>query len=68
MSLYSQYVSTVQGVFVGGEENLPWLLMRQTIPETEIVVDPCAAFLVLVVTALLCIGIREVWFQILYPF
>uniref|UniRef100_A0A7I4D6P2 Cationic amino acid transporter C-terminal domain-containing protein n=1 Tax=Physcomitrium patens TaxID=3218 RepID=A0A7I4D6P2_PHYPA len=47
------------GVFVGGEENLPWLLIRRTIPSTEIIVDPCAAFLVIIVTALLCVGIRE---------
>uniref|UniRef100_A0A7I4FAX4 Cationic amino acid transporter C-terminal domain-containing protein n=1 Tax=Physcomitrium patens TaxID=3218 RepID=A0A7I4FAX4_PHYPA len=58
-STVARGISPNLGVFVGGEENLPWLLMRQTIPETEIVVDPCAAFLVLVVTALLCIGIRE---------
>jgi len=49
-----------QGVFVGGEEHLHWLLIRRTIPGTEIIVDPCAAFLVAIVTALLCIGIREV--------
>lgn len=47
------------GVFVGGEEQLHWLLIRRLIPGTEIIVDPCAAFLVLIVTALLCVGIRE---------
>lgn len=50
----------LQGVFVGGAENLPGFIARRAIPGTTIVVDPCAAILVLLVTALLCIGIREV--------
>jgi cationic amino acid transporter 1 len=47
------------GVFVGGEQHLHWLLVRRLIPGTDIIVDPCAALLVVIVTALLCIGIRE---------
>ncbi|KAG0606039.1 hypothetical protein M758_9G108400 [Ceratodon purpureus] len=47
------------GVFVGGQEHLPWFLIRRTIPGSGIIVDPCAAFLVMIVTALLCLGIRE---------
>ena len=50
----------LQGVFVGGAENLPGFIVRRAIPGTTIVIDPCAAILVLLVTALLCVGIREV--------
>ncbi|KAL9273953.1 Cationic amino acid transporter 2, vacuolar-like protein, partial [Drosera capensis] len=39
--------------------SLPIFLARQTIPGLDIVVDPCAAILVLVVSGLLCIGIKE---------
>lgn len=39
---------------------MPVFLARHTIPGLGIVVDPCAAGLVLIVTALLCIGIKEV--------
>ncbi|CAK7341539.1 unnamed protein product [Dovyalis caffra] len=41
----------------GGEDNLPSYLSRHTI--LGIVVDPCAAVLILIVTVLLCIGIKE---------
>ncbi|EPS66887.1 hypothetical protein M569_07889, partial [Genlisea aurea] len=43
----------------GGPDSLPSFLSRQTIPGFDIVVDPCAALLVIVVTALLCAGIKE---------
>ncbi|CAL1356657.1 unnamed protein product [Linum trigynum] len=46
-------------LFFGGQENLPSLLARHTIPALGIVVDPCAAVLVLIVTILLCMGIKE---------
>ncbi|CAI0384868.1 unnamed protein product [Linum tenue] len=46
-------------LFFGGQENLPSLLSRHTIPALGIVVDPCAAVLVLIVTILLCMGIKE---------
>ena len=35
-------------------------LARQTIPGLGIVVDPCAALLIMIVTILLCFGIKEV--------
>lgn len=43
----------------GGLDNLPFFLSRQHIPGIDIVVDPCAAILVLLVTGLLCLGIKE---------
>ncbi|XP_041024124.1 cationic amino acid transporter 4, vacuolar [Juglans microcarpa x Juglans regia] len=46
-------------LFFGGEDKMPSFLVRHTIPGLGIVVDPCAAVLVLIVTALLCIGIKE---------
>jgi cationic amino acid transporter 1 len=52
-------ISPNLGVFFGGEQNLPSWIVRRTIPGIDIVVDPCAALLVLVVTGLLCMGIRE---------
>ncbi|KAG7964298.1 hypothetical protein I3843_09G163300 [Carya illinoinensis] len=46
-------------LFFGGEDKMPAFLVRHTIPGIGVVVDPCAAVLVLIVTALLCIGIKE---------
>ncbi|KAK9986847.1 hypothetical protein SO802_031798 [Lithocarpus litseifolius] len=46
-------------LFFGGEEKLPAFLARHTIPGLGVVVDPCAAVLILIVTMLLCIGIKE---------
>ncbi|XP_042461160.1 cationic amino acid transporter 2, vacuolar-like isoform X1 [Zingiber officinale] len=43
----------------GGKDSLPSFLARVQIPGTDIVVDPCAASLVLIVTILLCLGIKE---------
>ncbi|KAG4927642.1 hypothetical protein JHK85_054128 [Glycine max] len=43
----------------GGADNLPIFLARQHIRGIDIVVDPCAAILVLLVTGLLCVGIKE---------
>ncbi|XP_047307698.1 cationic amino acid transporter 4, vacuolar-like [Impatiens glandulifera] len=43
--------------FFGGQENLPAFLARKTL--FGVVVDPCAATLVLIVTGLLCAGIKE---------
>lgn len=45
---------------------MPAFLVRHTIPGIGVVVDPCAAVLVLIVTALLCIGIKEVFTVILF--
>ncbi|EXB68044.1 Cationic amino acid transporter 4 [Morus notabilis] len=46
-------------LFFGGEGKLPAFLARHTIPGLGIVVDPCAALLVVIVTVLLCFGIKE---------
>ncbi|RDX95660.1 Cationic amino acid transporter 4, vacuolar [Mucuna pruriens] len=46
-------------LFFGGEDNLPSFLARHTLPGLEIVVDPCAAAIILLVTLLLCLGIKE---------
>ncbi|CAE5966012.1 unnamed protein product [Arabidopsis arenosa] len=45
--------------FFGGLDKLPVFLARQTIPGVGIVVDPCAALLIMIVTILLCFGIKE---------
>ncbi|KAF3606003.1 hypothetical protein DY000_02051557 [Brassica cretica] len=45
--------------FFGGLDKLPVFLARQTIPGLGIVVDPCAALLIMIVTILLCFGIKE---------
>jgi cationic amino acid transporter 1 len=47
-------------LFFGGPDSLPWILARHQLPWFGIIVDPCAAALVLVVTVLLCVGIKEV--------
>lgn len=44
----------------GGGDSLPSFLARHYIPGLDVVVDPCAAILVFVVTGLLCVGIKEV--------
>uniref|UniRef100_A0A7N0V1N0 Cationic amino acid transporter C-terminal domain-containing protein n=1 Tax=Kalanchoe fedtschenkoi TaxID=63787 RepID=A0A7N0V1N0_KALFE len=58
-SAVARGVSPNLALFFGGEEGLPNFLARHTIPGLGIVVDPCAAILIFIVTALLCIGIRE---------
>ncbi|KAJ7564540.1 hypothetical protein O6H91_02G021700 [Diphasiastrum complanatum] len=52
-------ISPNLGTFFGGTDNLPMFLVRRTIPGIDIVVDPCAGLLVIIVTILLCIGIEE---------
>ena len=54
-----------QAVLIGGEDNLPVWLSRTTIPGTEIIIDPCAAIIVIIATALLCAGVKEVYFMII---
>jgi hypothetical protein len=49
-----------QALFFGGPDSLPWILARHQLPWFDVIVDPCAAALVLVVSALLCLGIKEV--------
>ncbi|XP_062003296.1 cationic amino acid transporter 4, vacuolar isoform X1 [Rosa rugosa] len=46
-------------LFFGGLDNLPAVFARHTIPVIGVVVDPSAAVLVLIVTFLLCTGIKE---------
>lgn len=50
-----------QALFLGGQDKLPAFLARITIPGLDIVVDPCAAILICIVTVLLCIGIKKVF-------
>ncbi|XP_061356749.1 cationic amino acid transporter 2, vacuolar-like isoform X1 [Gastrolobium bilobum] len=52
-------ISPNMAALFGGVDNLPIFLSRQRIPGIDIVVDPCAAILVLIVTGLLCVGIKE---------
>lgn len=50
-------ISPNMAVFFGGQDSLPAFLSRPTI--LGIVVDPCAAVLVFIITGLLCTGIKE---------
>lgn len=52
-------ISPNLGFLFGGENNLPAFLSRQYIPGLDIMVDPCAAVLVIIVTGLLSVGIKE---------
>ncbi|XP_078165327.1 cationic amino acid transporter 2, vacuolar-like isoform X2 [Carex rostrata] len=58
-SAVARGISPNLALFFGGQENLPSFLARVYVPWLGIIVDPCAAILVLVVTALLCLGIKE---------
>ncbi|KAJ1409120.1 Cationic amino acid transporter, C-terminal [Sesbania bispinosa] len=49
----------IYALFFGGDDNLPLFLARHTLPGLGIVVDPCAAVIILLVTLLLCLGIKE---------
>ena len=51
-----------QAVLFGGVDRLPSFLARQCIPALGVTLDPCAAILILIVTLLLCLGIKEVLF------
>ncbi|GJP64897.1 hypothetical protein CLOP_g21837 [Closterium sp. NIES-67] len=44
---------------LGGADNVPFILARLPIPGTTMVLDPCAALMVALVTALLSAGIKE---------
>ncbi|KAK9169438.1 hypothetical protein Syun_001578 [Stephania yunnanensis] len=52
-------ISPNLALFFGGGGNLPFFLGRVYIPWLNVVADPCAALLVLIVTCLLCLGIKE---------
>ncbi|KAI3981026.1 hypothetical protein MKX01_039965 [Papaver californicum] len=58
-SAVARGISPNLALFFGGEGNLPVFLARTYIPGLDVVVDPCAALLVFVVTGLLCMGIKE---------
>ncbi|GMI85463.1 cationic amino acid transporter 2 [Hibiscus trionum] len=58
-SAVARGVSPNLALLFGGENNLPSFLARQHFPGLDIMVDPCAAVLVLVVTVLMCFGIKE---------
>ncbi|KAK6942059.1 Amino acid/polyamine transporter I [Dillenia turbinata] len=52
-------ISPNLAMLFGGGDSLPAFLSRQYVPGLDIVVDPCAAILVLIVMGLLCVGIKE---------
>ncbi|CAN6339043.1 unnamed protein product [Urochloa humidicola] len=58
-SAVARGISPNLALFFGGPDSLPWILARHEIPWFDVVVDPCAAFLVFLVTGLLCVGIKE---------
>ncbi|KAI3444199.1 hypothetical protein Pfo_000864 [Paulownia fortunei] len=58
-SAVARGISPNLALLFGGPSSLPSFIARQTIPGLGIVVDPCAAILVFVVTGLLCVGIKE---------
>ncbi|MQM05094.1 hypothetical protein Taro_037903 [Colocasia esculenta] len=58
-SAVARGISPNLALLFGGPDSLPSIFARSQIPGLDIVVDPCAAFLVLIVTALLCVGIKE---------
>nr|GME08741.1 cationic amino acid transporter 2, vacuolar-like [Ipomoea batatas] len=58
-SAVARGISPNLALLFGGQDSLPAILARHTIPGLNIVVDPCAALLVCIVTGLLCVGIKE---------
>ncbi|KAF5184746.1 Cationic amino acid transporter 2, vacuolar [Thalictrum thalictroides] len=58
-SAVARGISPNLALLFGGEDSLPIFLARVYIPGLNVTVDPCAAILVLVVTGLLCVGIKE---------
>ncbi|KAK4759025.1 hypothetical protein SAY87_020326 [Trapa incisa] len=58
-SAVARGISPNLALLFGGTDSLPTFLARQYIPGLDMVVDPCAAILVFIVTGLLCIGIKE---------
>ncbi|KAG8097693.1 hypothetical protein GUJ93_ZPchr0013g37264 [Zizania palustris] len=58
-SAVARGISPNIALFFGGPDNLPWVLARHQLPWFDVIVDPCAAALVFVVTVLLCVGIKE---------
>lgn len=58
-SAVARGISPNLALLFGGEDSLPAFIARQYIPALDMVVDPCAAILVFIVTGLLCVGIKE---------
>ncbi|XP_020579718.1 cationic amino acid transporter 2, vacuolar [Phalaenopsis equestris] len=58
-SAVARGISPNLALFFGGPDSLPAFLARVHIPGLDVVVDPCAALLVLIITGLLCLGIKE---------
>eukprot|EP00249_Psilotum_nudum_P019953 c27493_g1_i1 orf=508-2535(-) len=58
-SAVARGISPNLALLFGGEEKLPVWIVQRHIPGTELVVDPCAALLVILVTVLLCAGVKE---------
>ncbi|KAJ3685905.1 hypothetical protein LUZ61_015069 [Rhynchospora tenuis] len=60
-SAVARGISPNLALFFGGQDSLPSFMARHTLDlfGSEVVVDPCAAVLVFVVTGLLCFGIKE---------
>ncbi|PUZ37731.1 hypothetical protein GQ55_9G144200 [Panicum hallii var. hallii] len=58
-SAVARGISPNLALFFGGPDSLPWILARHQLPWFNIIVDPCAAALVFIVTVLLCVGIKE---------
>ncbi|KAF8049092.1 hypothetical protein N665_2295s0002 [Sinapis alba] len=58
-SAVARGISPNLALIFGGEDGLPSFLARHQIPGLDVVVDPCAAILVFIVTGLLCLGIKE---------
>ncbi|KAJ1295469.1 hypothetical protein BS78_01G226900 [Paspalum vaginatum] len=52
-------ISPNLALFFGGQDKLPFFLAQVQVKGLDTPVDPCAAILVLIVTALLCLGIKE---------
>lgn len=53
-------VTFFQALFFGGQDKLPFFLAQVHVNGLDTPLDPCAAILVMIVTALLCLGIKEV--------
>ncbi|KAF2538570.1 hypothetical protein F2Q70_00001379 [Brassica cretica] len=58
-SAVARGISPNLALIFGGEDGLPSFLARQQIPGLDVIVDPCAAILVFIVTGFLCLGIKE---------
>ncbi|KAF8722908.1 hypothetical protein HU200_022045 [Digitaria exilis] len=52
-------ISPNLALFFGGQDKLPFFLAQVHVKGLDTPLDPCAAILVFIVTALLCLGIKE---------